>query len=79
LGLKPAPAVDGILYLCRIMSTNELREKAHKAVDAVPEEQLPRFVVILDEIKAMMADVDLDAKVKNIIEANRGLLERLAK
>ncbi|MEO5584843.1 MAG: hypothetical protein ABIQ75_05260 [Flavobacteriales bacterium] len=61
------------------MSTKELREKAHKAIDTVPEEQLPRFLVILDEIKAMMAEVDLDAKVKDIIDANRGLLERLAK
>lgn len=66
-------------YLCSTMSTQELREKAHKTVDAVPEEQLPRFVAILDEIKAMIADVDFDAKVKGLIETNRGLLERLAK
>lgn len=61
------------------MSTKELREKAHQTVDAVPEQQLPRFVAILDEITAMMADVDFDAKVKSLIETNRGLLERLAK
>lgn len=61
------------------MSTSELREKAHKAIDAVPEDQLPRFVAIIDEIKGMMADVEFDSKVKDIIDANRGLLERLAK
>ena len=61
------------------MSTEELREKAHKAIETLPDEQLPRFLAILEEIQAMMAEVDFDAKVKSVIEANRGLLERLAK
>lgn len=61
------------------MSTKELREKAHKAVDAIPEDKLQRFVSIMEEIKDMMKETEFDARVKRIIDENRGLLQRLAK
>ncbi|MDX9750499.1 MAG: hypothetical protein RBT71_05415 [Flavobacteriales bacterium] len=60
------------------MSTKELREKAHKTLDAVPDNKLQRFVSIIDEVKAMLDEADLDARVKRIIDENRGLLQRLA-
>ena len=61
------------------MSTKELRDKAHKAVDAIPEDKLQRFVSIMEEIKDMMKESEFDARVKRIIDENRGLLQRLAK
>ena len=61
------------------MSTKELREKAHKAVDAIPEDKLQRFVSIMEEVKDMMKETEFDARVKRIIDENRGLLQRLAK
>lgn len=60
------------------MSTKELREKAHKTVDAVPDDKLKRFVSIIDEVKAMLDEAEFDARVKRIIDENRGLLQRLA-
>lgn len=60
------------------MSTKELREKAHKTVDAVPDDKLQRFVSIIDEVKAMLDEAEFDARVKRIIDENRGLLQRLA-
>lgn len=61
------------------MSTKELRNKAHKAVDAVPEDKLQRFVSIMEEVKDMLKEAEFDARVKQVIEKNRGLLQRLAK
>jgi hypothetical protein len=61
------------------MSTKELRDKAHKAVDAVPDDKLQRFVSIMEEVKDMLKEAEFDARVKQIIEKNRGLLQRLAK
>jgi|GEM_PF-1269423 hypothetical protein len=65
-------------YLWDIMNTKELREKAHKTVDAVPDDKLQRFVSIIDEVKAMLDEAEFDARVKRIIDENRGLLQRLA-
>jgi hypothetical protein len=61
------------------MSTKELREKAHKAVDAVPDDKLQRFVSIMEEVKDMLKEAEFDTRVKQVIEKNRGLLQRLAK
>lgn len=61
------------------MSTKELREKAHKTVDAIPDEKLQRFVAIMEEIKDLMKESEFDARVKRIIDKNRNLLQRLAK
>lgn len=78
------------------MSTKELREKAHKVVDEVPDERLLHFIAILtevrkvpgdrlshvvtimEEIQKMMKEVEFEARVKRIIDTNRGLLQRLA-
>ena len=67
------------LYLWIAMSTQELRERAHKTVDAIPADKLQRFVAIMDEVKDMMKEAEFDARVKRIIDENRGLLHRLAK
>lgn len=61
------------------MSTKELREKAHKTVDAIPDDKLQRFVSIMEEVKDIMKEAEFDARVKRIIDENRGLLQRLAK
>jgi hypothetical protein len=61
------------------MSRQELLSKIQKTAEAIPEEQLPRFVSIMDQIKEMLDEAEFDARVKRIIDENRGLLERLAK
>lgn len=60
------------------MSTKELRDKAHRAVDAIPDEKLKQFVEVLDQINALLNEAEFDARVKKIIDENRGLLQRLA-
>lgn len=60
------------------MSTKELREKAHRTVDAIPDDKLQRFVAIMDEVQDLLNEAEIDARVKRIIEENRGLLQRLA-
>lgn len=60
------------------MTTKELREKAHKTVDAVPDDKLQRFVSIIEQVKGMLDEAEFDARVKRIIEEKRGLLQRLA-
>ncbi len=60
------------------MSTKELREQAHKAVDAIPDDKLQRFVSIMEEVKDMLKEAEFDQRVKQVIEKNRGLLQRLA-
>lgn len=61
------------------MSTKELRDQAHRTVDAIPDDKLQRFVSIMDEVKDMLKEAEFDARVMRIIEENRGLLQRLAK
>lgn len=66
-------------YICSVMSRQELLSRVQKTAEAIPEEQLPRFVSIMDQIKEMLDEAEFDARVKRIIDENRGLLERLAK
>src|SRR5690606_31142202 len=54
-------------YLWPAMSTQELREKAHKAVDAVPDDRLQHFVAILEQVKEMLDEAEFDTRVKRII------------
>ncbi len=61
------------------MSRKELLTKVQETAGSIPTEQLPRFVSIMDQIKEMLDEAEFDARVKRIIEENRGLLERLAK
>ncbi|MFZ1691689.1 MAG: hypothetical protein WAT74_00710 [Flavobacteriales bacterium] len=60
------------------MSTKELRDKAHQAVDAIPDDKLERFVAILSEVQQILRDAEFDARVKRILDENRGLMQRLA-
>lgn len=60
------------------MSTKELREKAHKTVDAIPDDKLQRFVSIMEEVRDMLKDAEFEARVKRILDENRGLMKRLA-
>lgn len=60
------------------MSTKELREKAHRTVDAIPDDKLQRFVSIIDEVKEMLSESEFDARVKRILDEKRGLFKRLA-
>ena len=61
------------------MSRKELLTKVQETAGSIPTEQLLRFVSIMDQIKEMLDEAEFDARVKRIIEENRGLLERLAK
>lgn len=60
------------------MSTKELREKAHRTVDSIPDDKLQRFVSIMDEVKDMLKEAEFEARVKRILDENRGLMKRLA-
>jgi hypothetical protein len=59
------------------MSTAELKEEIHKAVDKMPESDLKELLELINK-KQYMDDATLDAHVDAIISENRGLLERLA-
>jgi hypothetical protein len=61
------------------MSTKELREKAQQTLDSIPDEMLPRFIQVMEEVKGIIKEAEFDARVKRLIEENRGLLQRLAK
>lgn len=47
-------------------------------MDAIPDDKLQRFVSILEEVKDMLKEAEFDTRVKQVIEKNRGLLQRLA-
>ena len=61
------------------MSRQELLARIQQTAESLQTEQLPRFISIIDQIKEMLEESELDARVKRIIDENRGLLERLAK
>lgn len=69
--------MSGWLLPLDTMSTKELRDKAHKTVDAIPEDKLQRFVTIMDEVKEMLSEAEFDARVKRILDEKRDLFERL--
>lgn len=60
------------------MNPAELREKAHKLVDAVPDDRLEHFVSIIEQIMEIPDGTRFDAHMKRIIEEKRELLKRLA-
>lgn len=60
------------------MSTKELRDQAHQTIDAIPEDKLERFVAILSEVQQILRDTEFDARLKRILDENRGLIQRLA-
>lgn len=37
------------------------------------------FVPIMDEVKEMLGEAEFDARVKRILDENRGLMKRLAR
>ena len=62
------------------MSTKELREKAQKAIENIPEKALIKLIEMLEELRVIPADQQSDdALIDRIIEENRDVLSRLAK
>lgn len=63
------------------MSTKELREKAAKVIEALPDKALEKLIAMLEELK-IASDRDHladDALIEQIIAENRDVLARLAK
>ena len=60
------------------MSTKELREKAHRTVDAIPEHQLERFAAMIEKISTSFNEPEFDTLVNRIIEDDREVIRRLA-
>ncbi len=61
------------------MSTKELREKAQKAIENIPEKALIKLIEMLEELRVIPADQQSDdALIDRIIEENRDVLSRLA-
>ena len=62
------------------MSTKELREKAQKAIENIPEKALIKLIEMLEELRVIPTDQQSDdALIDRIIEENRDVLSRLAK
>ena len=62
------------------MSTKQLREKAQKAIENIPEKALIKLIEMLEELRVIPADQQSDdALIDRIIEENRDVLSRLAK
>jgi hypothetical protein len=63
------------------MSTKELREKATKAIEALPDKALEKLIALMEELKiASEQDNEADdALIEQIISENRDVLARLAK
>jgi hypothetical protein len=59
------------------MSTAELKEEIHKAIDKMPEGDLKQLLDLINK-KQYIDDATLDAHMDAIISENRGLLQRLA-
>lgn len=62
------------------MSTKELREKAQKAIENIPDKALVKLLELLEELRVVPADKQSDdALIERIISENRDVLSRLAK
>jgi len=62
------------------MSTKELREKAQKAIEHIPDKALVKLIELLEELRIVPADQQSDDElIERIIEENRDVLSRLAK
>jgi len=62
------------------MSTKELREKAIKAIENIPDKALVKLIDLLEELRVVPEDkLSDDALIERIIEENRDVLARLAK
>ena len=63
------------------MSTKELREKATKAIEALPDRALVKLLELLEELRIAgdRGKQDDDALIEQIISENRDVLARLAK
>ena len=60
------------------MSTNELREKATKAIEGLSDKALIKLVEMLDELRIASSTEDDEALMERIISENRDVLARLA-
>ena len=62
------------------MSTKDLREKAAKAIEALPDKALEKLIELLEELKIASGGAqDDEALMERIIAENREVLARLAK
>lgn len=62
------------------MSSKELREKAQKAIENLPDKALVKLIDLLEELRIVPMDKQSDdAIIERIIEENREVLSRLAK
>jgi len=62
------------------MSTKELREKAQKAIENIPDKALVKLLELLEELRVVPVDKQSDdALIERIISENRDVLSRLAK
>ena len=62
------------------MSTKELREKAQKAIEHIPDKALVKLIELLEELKIVPVEKQSDeALIERIIDENRDVLSRLAK
>jgi hypothetical protein len=62
------------------MSSKELRDKAAKAIEALPDKALEKLIELMEELKiASEQDHEADdALIEQIISENREVLARLA-
>jgi len=60
------------------MSTNELREKATKAIEGLSDKALVKLVEMLDELRIASSTEDDEVLMERIISENRDVLARLA-
>jgi hypothetical protein len=55
------------------MPMNELKDKAHKLIDSVPDEKMPQVVIILEGIKSIIEDELDDWDLEMVKEAQKAL------
>ena len=62
------------------MTTTEIKEELHKAIEMIPEESLKDVLGLINQIqqKQYIDDKTLDGHLDTIIAENRELLEKLA-
>lgn len=61
------------------MSSQELREKAHKAIEHMPPKALQKLVELLEELQILPSgEHDDEVLIERIINENREVLGRLA-
>lgn len=58
-----------------MVGMNDLKEKAHKLIDSVPDEKIAQVIVILEGIKSIIDDEVDDWDLELIKEAQQALKE----